>query len=151
MTLKIEGRYHFKFAPDVVYRILQDETLLRAAMPGSLHFARVSPTTFEAEMEVSLPRFAGRYAGTVTIAETVANEFYDLIVAGRGPHRHVTAAGRVSFDPLPDGTLLRYQGTTDAVGDLNRFARVPVQRVVTEIINLGLRRLEAEIQRQAIG
>lgn len=58
MNLKIEGCYRLRVAPQVAYRTLQDETLLRAAMPGGLHFARLSPTTFEAAMEIALPREA---------------------------------------------------------------------------------------------
>ncbi|HBY94584.1 MAG: SRPBCC domain-containing protein [Ardenticatenaceae bacterium] len=149
MTLKIEGHYHFKVASEVVYQALQDEMLIRAAMPGGLHFGRLSPTTFEAEMEVSLPRVSGRYAGTITVADTILNEFYVLVVQGSGSHSHVTAEGRVSLDPRAGGTLLRYQGETDAIGGLNRLTHRVVQRVAVELINLGLRRLEAEIHRQA--
>jgi carbon monoxide dehydrogenase subunit G len=148
--MKIEGRFLFHAPIPVVYDALQNAELIHKAMPGGLLFARTSPSTFEAAMEVNVPKFSGHYAGTVTIVNTEVNRFYDLFVQGTGAHSHITATGVVTLEGVEDQfqTQVIYVGHTDAADHLNRFAQAVVQRIAIEVINLGLRRLEGEVQRR---
>jgi carbon monoxide dehydrogenase subunit G len=145
----IEGRYTFKLPIEVVYNALRDEELLRAAMPGQVKFDMTTPTHYEAEMTLDVPRFGGSYAGALDVIGTQAPLYYDLVAQGSGLGRQVEAKGRVSLKEVDDNrTEVHYRGETDAFDHLNRFVRMAIPPVCAAFANRGLAHLDDVIQRR---
>lgn len=144
--IKIEGRYTFQLPIDEVYAALQNEALIRQALPGQVYFKMESPTHYVAAMELDVPRFGGQYRGSLDVTETRAPDFYVLEARGEGMGRHVTAQGRVELTALgPGETEVRYRGTTDALDGYNRLVQMAAPPIASRLANRGLEHLERAI------
>ena len=147
--MKIEGSYTFQLPIQEVYDALKNEELLRAAIPGKVHFDMTSPTHYEASMDLDVPKFGGHYEGTVDVTNTEEPSFYDLSAQGQGPGRYVTATGRVELRSLgPNQTEVHYSGKTDALKGFNRFFQMAATPLAVRFANRGLSHLERHIQQQ---
>lgn len=145
--MKIQGQYTFELPIEQVYEALRDERLLRRTIPGSVHFHMSSPTRYEAAMELEVPRFGGHYEGWVDVLETTTPTHYRLRAHGVGPDRSVVAEGTVTLEALgPSRTLVRYDGTTDALDGFNRLIQMAAHPFAVRFANRGLSELEAIIR-----
>lgn len=149
--MKIEGRYLFHVPIQDVYDALRDESLIRQALPGRVHFVMTSPTHYEAAVDIDVPRFGGHYSGELDVLETEPPFFYRLYAYGHGMDRPLLAGGIVELHEVgPDETELHYFGETDAFDHLNRLFQMAATPVASQLINRGLRHLEGVIhQRRA--
>lgn len=147
--MKIEGTYTFQLPIQDVYDALKNEKLLRAAIPGKVHFDMTTPTHYEASMDLDVPKFGGHYEGSVDVTYTEEPFFYDLSAQGQGPGRYVTAKGRVQLRSLgKNQTEVHYSGQTDALEGFNRFLKIAAAPLAVRFANRGLSHLERYIQGQ---
>lgn len=151
--MKIEGRYIFQLPIEEVYNALQNEELIRDALPGHVYFRMTSPRHYEAAMELELPKFSGQYSGELEVTETEAPRFYRLQASGTGLGRLVHAEGTVELTALSPGeTEVYYLGDTDAFDSYNRLVRIAAAPIASRLANRGLSHLEQTIQaRRASG
>ena len=144
--MKIEGRYIFQLPIEEVYDALQDEALIRDAMPGHVHFRMTTPTHYEAAMELDVPRFGGAYVGELEVLESVRPTYYRLRAVGQGPGPRIHAEGIVELFALsPEETEVHYIGFTDALAGYNRFVQSAAAPIAAQLANRGLRHLEQVI------
>ncbi len=147
--MKIEGHYLFHLPIHVVYYALQDEALIRQAMPGRVQFAMTSPTRYEIAVELDMPRFGGHYSGALEVVETEPPFFYRLYAFGYGMNREMEAGGIVELrDLAPNETELYYFGETDAFDHLNRLFQMAAAPVAPQLINRALHHLETVIHQR---
>ncbi len=145
--MKIEGRYTFNLPIQEVYDALKDEALIREALPGHVYFKMTSPSSYEAAMELDVPKFGGAYAGQLEVTETQEPTLYRLKVAGTGPDRRITADGTVALAEIePAQTEVHYVGHTDAFNEYNRLFQMAAAPIAARLANRGLHHLEGVIQ-----
>lgn len=141
--MNITGHYTFLFPIERVYEALQDEALIREALPGHVYFRMTSPTRYEAAMELDVPKFGGRYSGELEVVESKVPTFYRLHAQGTGPERAMSAQGTVTLHPIePERTELHYAGTTDALSEYNRLFQKMAEPLAVRLANRGLAHLE---------
>ncbi len=144
--MKIEGHYTFNVPIEEVYAALQDEALIRGALPGRVYFRMTSPTQYEAAMELDIPRFSGHYSGVLNVLETVPPYFFRLHANGHGPDREMYAAGIVELRALgPALTEVYYVGETDALAGFNRLIQMAAAPIASRLAGRGLHHLEQAI------
>jgi uncharacterized protein len=147
--MKIEGSCVLQVPVEELYEALQDEQLIRDALPGRVYFLMRSPTTYEAAMELDVPRFGGHYSGVLEVVETEPPRFFRLYAEGQGPDRDMQAGGIVELVPLsPYETEVYYAGETNALDGFNPLIRMAAPPVAVRLVKRGLHHLEQAIHQR---
>ena len=149
MKTKIEGNYTFHQPIQDVYQAFQDKELIRAALPGRVHFEAPSPDEYKLALQLDIPKVGGLYEGLMNITNTKAPSYYELTANGKGPGRNLGANGRIELSQIDaNKTELHYVCKTDAFDSYNRFVRMAAAPVAKRLVTQGMWYLERTIKEQ---
>ena len=150
MKTKIEGNYTFHLPIEKVYHAFQDKDLIRAALPGRVHFEMPSSKEYKLALQLDAPKVGGLYQGSMNITDTQNPSYYELSAAGQGPSNNLAATGRIELSSVDaNKTEVRYVCKTDAFDKYNRLIRMAAGPVAKRMVVQGMWYLERTIQQSA--
>ena len=150
MKTKIEGNYTFHLPIEKVYNAFQDKDLIRAALPGRVHFEMPASNEYKLALQLDVPKVGGLYQGSMNITDTRVPSYYELSASGQGPSNNLAATGRIELSPVDASkTDVRYVCQTDAFDKYNRLVRMAAGPVAKRMVTQGMWYLERTIQQSA--
>jgi carbon monoxide dehydrogenase subunit G len=121
--MDIAGSYTFNAAPDRVWTLLMDPTVIASCIPGCERLDPEGQDRYRAKLTVALAAITGTYEGTVVISEKVPHASYLLTVEGQGKPGFVK--GNASIALRPDGatTIVDVSGVVQTGGAIARLGQ----------------------------
>lgn len=104
---------------ETVWNGLNDDEVLRAAIPGCETLTRTSPTEFTATVAIKIGPVKARFAGEVQLSDLDPPNGYRLSGKGSGGIAGFASGGAtVRLSPAEQGTLLTYSVDAQVGGKL---------------------------------
>lgn len=104
---------------ETVWRGLNDEAVLKAAIPGCETLTRTSPTGFTATVAIKIGPVKAKFAGEVELSDLDPPNGYRLSGKGSGGIAGFAQGGAtVRLSPAPGGTALSYAVDAQVGGKL---------------------------------
>jgi carbon monoxide dehydrogenase subunit G len=104
---------------DTVWRGLNDDAVLRAAIPGCETLTKTSPTSFTATVAIKIGPVKTKFAGNVDLSDLDPPNGYRLSGKGNGGIAGFAQGGAtVRLTPVDGGTLLSYAVDSQVGGKL---------------------------------
>ena len=104
---------------ETVWRGLNDEAVLKAAIPGCETLTRTSPTGFTATVAIKIGPVKAKFSGEVELSDFDPPYGYRLSGKGNGGIAGFAQGGAtVRLSPTPEGTLLSYAVDAQVGGKL---------------------------------
>lgn len=103
--MKIEYSHVFAISREIVWRLLQDETVLQKAIPGCQSLIRLEEGIYQAEMGLNVGPVKGMFAGRVELTDLQEPHFYRLLVKGKGMPGEIDAVADMQLDETENGDV----------------------------------------------
>lgn len=145
--MKVEGDYTFKAPREQVWRVLLDTEALARIMPGCESLKEVGDHEYEAVLHIKVGPVDGSYTGMIVLDDLRPPEHYKIKVNGQGNTGFMLGEGTLDLQEQDGNTILKYQGETQVGGRVANVGQRLLNSVATLLINQGLKRLEAELQK----
>lgn len=145
--MKVEGDYTFKAPREQVWRVLLDAEALARIMPGCESLKQVGDNEYEAVLHIKVGPVDGAYTGMIVLDDLRPPEHYKMKVSGQGNTGFMLGEGTLDLLEQDGNTILKYQGETQVGGRVANVGQRLLNSVATLLINQGLKRLEAELQK----
>jgi carbon monoxide dehydrogenase subunit G len=119
---------------DIVWKWLQDEEVLKKAIPGCKSFSEVEEGVYYAEMGLSVGPVKGVFTGQVQQVDQQEPSFYRLLVRGKGMPGEIDAVADMQLDETGQGATLTCTAEVQVSGVLASVG----QRVMSGVAKLVL-------------
>lgn len=116
--VKLEYTYTFDIPKDIVWKLIQDEEVLRKSIPGCKSFSRMEEGIYQAEMGISVGPVKGLFTGQVQQVDQQQPASYRLLVHGKGLPGEIDAVADMQLDEVEQGTLLTCKTDVQVTGVL---------------------------------
>jgi len=116
--VRLEHTYTFALPRDVVWKLIQNEEVLKKSIPGCKSFSRMEDGIYHAEMGVSVGPVKGVFTGQVQQVDQQEPAFYRLLVRGKGLPGEIDAVADMHLDEAEQGTLLTCSTEVQVTGVL---------------------------------
>ena len=107
-AVKIEGRHTYPVDRARVWLALLDPAILARTLPGCEGLEADGPNRFKGRLNIKVGPVQGKFAGTVTLDDIVADRGYRISIQGDGPAGFMKGAGTVRLEDDGAGTALLY-------------------------------------------
>jgi carbon monoxide dehydrogenase subunit G len=119
---------------EIVWKWLQDEQVLKKAIPGCKSFAEVDEGVYHAEMGISIGPVKGVFLGQVQQVDQREPAFYRLLVRGKGMPGEIDAVAEMQLEENGQGATLTCSADVQVTGVLASVG----QRVISGVAKLVL-------------
>lgn len=109
--MKLTHTYIFEIPRDIVWKLIQDESVLKKSIPGCKSFSRGEDGIYHAEMGLSIGPVKGVFTGQVQQVDQQEPSSYRLLVRGKGLPGEIDAVAVMQLEE--DGTGTKLICTTD--------------------------------------
>lgn len=107
--MNMDGEQIIPADVETVWRGLNDETVLKAAIPGCETLTRTSPTSFAAMVSIKIGPVKAKFSGQVELSDLDPPNGYRLSGKGNGGLAGFAQGGAtVRLTPAAEGTVLAY-------------------------------------------
>lgn len=144
--MQIKGHKLIDASPAQCYRALTDPGTLVKTMPGLKSMSEREDGRYQAELEMGVAAIRGRYAGVMTIEDTVPNQSYRLVMEGQGPGGFVNVNMQVRFDEHPSGCDVTYDGEARVGGTVAGVGQRMLSGVASFIVNQFFNNVAREVK-----
>jgi carbon monoxide dehydrogenase subunit G len=141
--MDINGSYGFAAAPDAVWAILTDPTVIAGCLPGCSGLESIGDERYRASLTLAVGAVSGSYTGTVSMLEQRPPHSYRLVVEGSGKGGFVK--GEATVELIGDGagaTTVRITGRGEVGGLVARVG----QRLLGSVSKMMMDRFFACLQ-----
>ena len=125
--MDISGTYSFAAAPERVWSLLLDPTVIAACIPGCDQFESDGDDRYRVRLTVALAAITGTYDGVVSISEKVAPTSYRLTAEGRGRPGSLAGSAAIMLRPDAAGTapatIVEVTATVQTQGTIARMGQ----------------------------
>ncbi len=121
--MEIKATYPFDAPPERVFDALIDPGVVAACLPGCEKLEPTGEREYAAVLTIGIAAVAGRYRGTVRIAELNRPQSYAIAVAGRGGAGFVSGEGKVTLRPEGGKTVVAVAGSAKVGGAVARVGQ----------------------------
>lgn len=119
--LEISGEHRFAAPREVVWELLLDPQVLRAAIPGCEEFTQTAPDSYDLTLKVGIATIKGTYRGKVDVRDRQPTDSYRLVVEGSGKPGKVQGDAVLHLREEGSETVVTYGGDVKAQGALARL------------------------------
>lgn len=116
--MDIRGEHWLPASPEVVWKTLHDEAMLRSTIPGCKELSQTAPNAFAGSATVGVGVIKGLYKGTVELLEEKPYTAAQIRVEAKSGHAEIRGLGKVQLEPENGGTLVHYEGEARISGPL---------------------------------
>ncbi|POB09519.1 carbon monoxide dehydrogenase [Sulfobacillus sp. hq2] len=147
MRMEIDNHKVIDATAETTFGLLMDPAVLVEAMPGLKRMTPEGDNIFHVEMELGIPGFKGKYAGTMQIDQIKAPVFYHLHLSGNGPAGTIEMDLRITLTASGNGqqTDLHYEGE----GQFGSPSSGVAQKVLSGASSVILGQFFSEISKRA--
>jgi carbon monoxide dehydrogenase subunit G len=119
----IDGEFTVVAPPESLMRHLFDARLMASCLPGCESLEALDADRYRAVVAVALAGVKARFDLQVQVVER-AERFVRAMTRGEegGNASQLQADSRITLEPLPQGTRVRYESEVSVTGRLGRFA-----------------------------
>lgn len=119
----IDGEFTVVAPPESLMRHLFDARLMASCLPGCESLEALDADRYRAVVAVALAGVKARFDLQVQVVER-AERFVRATTRGEegGNASQLQADSRITLEPLPEGTRVRYESEVSVTGRLGRFA-----------------------------
>ncbi len=145
--MQIDSHKSIDASAETTFALLMDPDILTGAMPGLKRMTLQSPGVYAVEMEMGVPGFKGKYAGTMQLDHLVPPKAYHLALNGQGPGGTISMDLTVTLTASGNGrqTDLHYEGEGQFGGPSSGVA----QKVLSGASSVILGQFFGEISKRA--
>ncbi|MDM0001745.1 SRPBCC domain-containing protein [Variovorax sp. J22P240] len=119
----IEGQFPIAAAPQTLLVHLFDAGLMASCLPGCEQLEAIDADRYRAVVVIAMAGIKARFDLQVQITKRDEQNVWALTRGDEGGHASsLQADSRVSLEPTPEGTLVRYRSEVSVTGRLGRFA-----------------------------
>ncbi len=137
--MDISATYSFAAAPERVWNLLLDPTVIAACIPGCDQFEPDGDDRYRVRLTVALAAITGTYDGVVSISEKVAATSYRLTAEGRGRPGSLAGSAAIMLRPDAAGTSVEVTATVQTQGTIARMG----QRLIGSVSKMMMDRFFA--------
>ncbi len=117
--MEVNGEYQIEAEREVVWAALNDDNILRQAIPGCESLERISDTDLDARVKLKIGPVAVKLSAKIMLKDLNPPHGYTISGDGKGgPAGFVKGDARVSLEDVGGATLLRYDVDTRLGGKL---------------------------------
>ena len=124
--MDLSSSYTFDAPRSVVWKLLNDPTLIADCLPGCESMDPSGDDSFRVVLTVAIAAISGRYEGTVTIADPHEPSDYRLVITGTGRAGFVKGEADISLAELEndaDRTLVTVDSRAQVGGTIARVGQ----------------------------
>ncbi|MGG0940208.1 carbon monoxide dehydrogenase subunit G [Brevibacillus centrosporus] len=147
--MKLEHTYTFDIPRDIVWKLIQDEGVLKKSIPGCKSFSRMEDGIYHAEMGVSVGPVKGVFAGQVQQVDQEEPAFYRLLVRGKGLPGEIDAVASMRLDEVDQGTQLTCSTEVQVTGVLASVGQRVMGGVAKMVLGQFFKTVEKEMKQLA--
>jgi carbon monoxide dehydrogenase subunit G len=144
--MEISGDHHFKAPRELVYQMMLEPDVLRAALPGCESFTEIAPGSYDLVIKVGMAAIKGTYSGNVRVQDRVEYQSYRLVVSGSGKPGSVQGDAVMALSDEPGGTLVKYTGDVKAQGAIARMGSRILGGAARLMIGQFMKAMEKQIE-----
>lgn len=134
--MEISGSYTFNAAPDRVWQLLMDPTVISSCIPGADSFEPEGENRYRVKLTVALAAITGSYEGTVVLSDIAPNTSYVLTAEGQGRPGFVKGTSTIALRADAAHTIVDVSGTVQTGGPIARLG----QRLIGSVSKMMLDR-----------
>ena len=107
--MKLSGSYKLQVKKEIVWRALNDPSILKQCIPGCDTFEKVNEDTFEATATNQIGPMNATFSGTINLSDIKENESYTLTGEGQSSVGFANGIADVKLEELNNVTTLFYE------------------------------------------
>jgi carbon monoxide dehydrogenase subunit G len=105
-------------APERVYELLQDPSVLAKCMPGCDELVRTGENEYEMRMKLMIASLSGLFDGKVRLSDHEPPRAFQMQVDGKGKVGFMKGQGSIGLAPNSSGTEVAYDGDVQLGGTI---------------------------------
>ena len=121
--MELQESYTFEAPVSTVWDALTDAEKVAHCLPGCEKFEPLGEDRYKATLSIGIGAIRGRYQGTVAITEKQVNNFYKIVVDGRGSPGSVKGEASVSLHQDGEKTLVGVTAEVQVTGTIARVGQ----------------------------
>ncbi len=120
--MEVNGEYRIEVDREVVWTALNDDNILRQAIPGCESLQRISDTDLDARVQLKVGPVVVKLSAKIKLKDLDPPRGYTISGDGKGgPAGFVKGEARVSLEDVGGATLLRYDVDARLGGKLGQL------------------------------
>ncbi len=120
--MEVNGEYRIEAEQEAVWAALNDDDILRQALPGCESLERTSDTDLDAKVKLKVGPVAVNFAAKISLKNLDPPNGYTISGDGKGgPAGFAKGEARVSLEDVGGATLLRYDVDARLGGKLGQL------------------------------
>ncbi|WP_103106273.1 CoxG family protein [Brevibacillus reuszeri] len=147
--MKLEHTYTFDIPRDVVWKLIQNEEVLKKSIPGCKSFAQTDAGIYQAEMGVSVGPVKGVFTGQVQQVDQREPSSYRLLVRGKGLPGEIDAVADMQLDEVGQGTQLTCSTEVQVTGVLASVGQRVMGGVAKMVLGQFFKSVDKEMKQLA--
>ena len=121
--MDVTGSYTFAAAPDRLWDLLMDPSVISSCIPGCNGFEPEGDDRYRVKLTVAMAAITGTYDGTVVISDRIPGVSYRLTVEGRGRPGFVKGTAALALRAEGAGTVVDVTGKVEVGGPIARVGQ----------------------------
>lgn len=146
--MKIEYTYHFNLPRAVVWEYIQNEQVLRSALPGCKSFEEGPGGNYLAEMGLNAGPVKGLFTAEVQQVDQFPPSSYRLIVKGKGKPGEIDAIADMILYEIEEGSQVMCLAEVEVTGVLASVGQRVMGGVAKVILGQFFKAAEAEMKKE---
>lgn len=145
--MQLNGEYTFNGPREVVWDLLQDPDVLKAAMPGAKTLERTGDDAYEADLQVRVGPVNGVFATKISLTDKTPPERYTMLVDSKGPTGFAKGTAQVTLtEQDATTTLMQYEATLQVGGRIASVGQRMIDTVSKSMTRQSLEAMNAALQ-----
>ncbi len=107
--MKLSGSYKLQVKKEIVWRALNDPSILKQCIPGCDTFEKLNENTFEATATNQIGPMNATFSGTINLSNIIENKSYRLSGEGQSSVGFANGSADVKLEELNNVTTLFYE------------------------------------------
>ena len=107
--MKLSGSYKLQVKKEIVWKALNDPSILKQCIPGCDTFEKLNENTFEATATNQIGPMNATFSGTINLSNIIENKSYRLSGEGQSSVGFANGSADVKLEELNNVTTLFYE------------------------------------------
>lgn len=146
MNVRIEYTYEFQIPRDTVWKLIQDEEVLKKSIPGCKSFVRADDDVYHVEMGLSVGPVKGVFTGQVRMDNQTEPSYYRLLMKGKGMPGEIDATAHMNLEESNGGVLLNCRTEVMVTGVLASVGQRVMGGVAKLVLGQFFKSADAEMK-----
>ncbi|WP_400163625.1 CoxG family protein [Brevibacillus sp. TJ4] len=147
--MQLAYSHPFPYPRETVWKLIQDERVLRHAIPGCKSFSHIEQDSYHVEMGLSVGPVKGLFSGQVQIANRQEPGYYQLLVKGKGLPGEIDATAHMHIEETEQGAVLNCQMEVMVTGVLASVGQRVMGGVAKLVLGQFFKAAEEEMNKLA--